>query len=581
LLIEYLRRHKDRISFKAFSFAKIALFFLVAAYLLILINNSVWLAKAEVLQQGDLYLSITDQKIGIGEGYSDAGAGSTFETGYTWHAVMRFKYMGYKPEYFMFKSETPYILQAYICQEGSQSNFYNLNTFTGSLEFRKGSDIVGYGWYNQYSYGGEIVYEYFVSSFNESKVNVGDVVTIYMKPTYQIGYCTLYYEPSQNIWGFKQYTRKQPSLTNITHPLDSWDIQFYGKGWNYYNWYEIFGGFGGFDGPYGQSFTTYKVQYSTTREGSYIYQKEGSRYILDVYMDDKMSYNVTTVDGFTEIITGNQANDTLHRQKIIPIWYFTVYDPVMTYFNVTLTSPESYEGFEGFLNKTVTFYFIDSKTQSMIDGVNLTLLGDYSFNGTVDSGFSIEVPNGSIISYNASKEGYIADFNIYGYTPSIKVTEYTWVTIGMIPTNLTVEGGGVPLVFIVKDEDNNPIEDATIVVGPLSAGSSYAGNTNSYGVFVFNVAPNTTYPYTISKEGYISRSGTVSVGTNQSEVAVTLLPEITTATPTPSLTYTPLPQPEGSTLDRGINLLYANAEAIIGLCILATIFGLLKFMRWK
>ncbi|RLI84208.1 hypothetical protein DRP07_01845 [Archaeoglobales archaeon] len=80
-------------------------------------------------------------------------------------------------------------------------------------------------------------------------------------------------------------------------------------------------------------------------------------------------------------------------------------------------------------------------------------------------------------------------------------------------------------------------------------------SSNNYGTAVIEVDPNSTYEYSVSKDGYYSVHDSVTVGTEQETVTVTLIHVIPTSTPTPTPTASPTPTstPSGGTGGLGGN----------------------------
>lgn len=66
--------------------------------------------------------------------------------------------------------------------------------------------------------------------------------------------------------------------------------------------------------------------------------------------------------------------------------------------------------------------------------------------------------------------------------------------------------------FMVEDESGSPIADATITLD---------GETNDAGVYVFGDIPPGSYNYSVSKEGYFDKNGTVTVA--DADVSVTVV----------------------------------------------------------
>lgn len=161
------------------------------------------------------------------------------------------------------------------------------------------------------------------------------------------------------------------------------------------------------------------------------------------------------------------------------------------------------------------------------------------------------------------------------------------------PTNVVVEmepveGGPVNednayLEFYVRDLNANGIPNANVLVdGQLRW-------TNAQGYTQIEVAKNASYPYSVSKSGYVTIEGTATTGPNPRYVVNVVLGPGTVPTYTPTLGpgETPggpgaTPTPDTRTNEQKgqaiIDLIADFAEPIAILAILATIFGLMKMM---
>jgi V8-like Glu-specific endopeptidase len=107
------------------------------------------------------------------------------------------------------------------------------------------------------------------------------------------------------------------------------------------------------------------------------------------------------------------------------------------------------------------------------------------------------------------------------YQISVTVPDYQQVVPALFfrvtgPTNVVVEmepieGGPVDenntfLEFYVRNLDGNPVSNAQVSVG------GQLRWTNAQGWIQFEVAKNASYPYTVSKSGYVTIEGTTTVG---------------------------------------------------------------------
>lgn len=161
------------------------------------------------------------------------------------------------------------------------------------------------------------------------------------------------------------------------------------------------------------------------------------------------------------------------------------------------------------------------------------------------------------------------------------------------PTNIVVEmeptAGGPEdpnnayLEFYVRDIHANGIPNANVLVDGKTRW------TNGQGYTQFEVVKNGTYPYTVSKSGYMTIQGSAIVADGPRYVANVVLGPGTVPTHTPTIGpgETPggpgaTPTPDTRTNEQKgqaiIDLIADFAEPIAILAILATIFGLMKMM---
>ena len=160
------------------------------------------------------------------------------------------------------------------------------------------------------------------------------------------------------------------------------------------------------------------------------------------------------------------------------------------------------------------------------------------------------------------------------------------------PTNVVVEmepleGGPVNedntfLEFYVRDLNANSISNAQVFVDGKMRWTNAAGYTQ------FEVAKNASYPYSVSKSGYVTIEGTATVADGPRYVVNVVLgpKEIPTnppatdpggpgATPTPDLRTN---EEKGQAV---IDMLADNAEGLGALALICLMFGLLKLMvKW-
>ena len=238
-------------------------------------------------------------------------------------------------------------------------------------------------------------------------------------------------------------------------------------------------------------------------------------------------------------------------------------------------------------SNTVTVYVRNSQTGALLADAHIEIQDTTTepwtevVNQTLSSGqVTISLPKDSGIHFTQYRIGA----TVPGYqqvVPALffRVTGPTNVVIEMEP----VEGGPVNednayLEFYVRDLNANGIPNANVLVdGQLRW-------TNAQGYTQIEVAKNASYPYSVSKSGYVTIEGTATVADGPRYVVnVVLGPgSVPTYTPGPGETPGATPTPDTRTNEQKgqaiIDLIADFAEPIAILAILATIFGLLKMM---
>ncbi|WP_456478194.1 DUF5658 family protein [Geoglobus ahangari] len=234
---------------------------------------------------------------------------------------------------------------------------------------------------------------------------------------------------------------------------------------------------------------------------------------------------------------------------------------------------------------TVTFYFFDAETGALIPNVNFTLaesnISNVIVNGTFDYSYkATNLKETEIYIYNASGSGYLPEEG-YVYFPTGEETVYIYLT----PVKSPTDSNNSIVTFTVKasikgTDQTQPLAYAVVTLNGESK------LTNSQGYVSFEVPKNNAYSWLVQADGYFSKAGEITVNQSYHRVTVVLDPLITT----PTSTATATPSSTGGTtiggtgrgsLDNGINLLYENAEGLIGMALLVTIMGFLKMMSGR
>jgi hypothetical protein len=241
---------------------------------------------------------------------------------------------------------------------------------------------------------------------------------------------------------------------------------------------------------------------------------------------------------------------------------------------------------------TVTVYVQNSQTGALLANARLTIQDTTTdpwtevVNQTLTSGtgtFSLPKDTGLHLTQ------YRIGATVPGYqqvVPALfaRVTGPTNIVVEMEPTAGGPEDpNNAYLEFYVRDIHANGIPNANVLVDGKTRW------TNGQGYTQFEVAKNATYPYTVSKSGYMTIQGSAIVADGPRYVANVVLGPGTVPTYTPTLGpgETPggpgaTPTPDTRTNEQKgqaiIDLIADFAEPIAILAILATIFGLMKMM---
>lgn len=291
-------------------------------------------------------------------------------------------------------------------------------------------------------------------------------------------------------------------------------------------------------------------------------------------------------NGGTQVFTNSQTIN-------LKLWYskeeitdISIISPRQTYLVSLGSSSESSQ------QSNVTIYVQNSQTGALLANARLTIQDTTTdpwtevVNETLSSGqgsFSLPKDTGLHLTQ------YRIGATVPGYQQVVPAL-FARVTG---PTNIVVEmeplaGGPADpdntyLEFYVRDLNANGIANANVLVDGKTRW------TNGQGYTQFEVAKNATYPYTVSKSGYMTIQGSAIVADGPRYVANVVLGPGTVPTYTPTLGpgETPggpgaTPTPDTRTNEQKgqaiIDLIADFAEPIAILAILATIFGLMKMM---
>jgi hypothetical protein len=244
-------------------------------------------------------------------------------------------------------------------------------------------------------------------------------------------------------------------------------------------------------------------------------------------------------------------------------------------------------------SSSVTIYVKSSQTGALLADAHIVIQDTTTepwtevVNQTLTSGYGI-ISLAKDPGFNPTQ--YHISATVPGYqqvVPALffRVTGPTDIVVEMEP----LKGGPVNedntfLEFYVRDLNANGISNAQVFVDGQLRWTNAAGYTQ------IEVAKNASYPYSVSKSGYVTIEGTATVGDGpRYTVNVVLGPkEIPTYTPDPGETpggpgATPTPD-RRTNEEKGqavIDMIADNAEGIGALALICLLMGLLKLMaKW-
>lgn len=197
---------------------------------------------------------------------------------------------------------------------------------------------------------------------------------------------------------------------------------------------------------------------------------------------------------------------------------------------------------------TLTFRAIDTTTLSLLDETTFVIyrvLEDEYANGTeAVNEFSYEgiFPTGDLLAYYANRTGYTGSGTFFRTVAGDETIDIYLYPVGSDANNTLITF----YVYWKQGAVEHPIPGAVIGINGVSA------STNSVGVSKISVPNNATYPYTVTKAGFFTFYGNVTVTTGTKTVEVQMIPTaaITTAA-TPTVTTVPTTSgPGGIFVDR-------------------------------
>lgn len=220
---------------------------------------------------------------------------------------------------------------------------------------------------------------------------------------------------------------------------------------------------------------------------------------------------------------------------------------------------------------TLNIYIHDSQTNNLISGARVVIEGGFYdppellevINETLPAGqksYTLQptgggLPNPDYYRITVTADGYVPEM------PYINTDLDTGMSMSiymyMDPTGGSPENPENTFIdFYVRDLEAYAIQGATVVFDGTTL------QTNNAGYCLFEVAKNSTYSYTVSKTGYLSLSGTVTIGGDGRYTVNTVIVRGAFPTPTP---YTPAPVTPTPTPTAGAGFLEQSGKAMADL----------------
>jgi|Deesub1362A_J573_1020465.scaffolds.fasta_scaffold03079_7 hypothetical protein len=503
LVFDRLRRNRDKLSFKVFSFSRIALFFVVIVYLFIVINNSVYLVKAEVVNDQLVY-SYVEQET---KNYGTYGYTVGILNAQQYYIVYNWKEAGNLE-----------FSRVYCDYNGEACHLeWRDDDNDGVKETNEFYPIVGKGYWIELSYNGHVFYKgqlviypnYFdlIPSWYDYEWVQNNMPSGKVRIAYQLG----------NVYVRQGFRSAAPDLINVGLVAST-----YTSG----------------------TLPSIQVLYQrATRIVTNININYTENKLTKLWLNDSeqvSNWNITYydwIDGIKYVETNDyyESNDF---NKSIQFYGYPISAQVGVYPNptsyvVSYTFPDPPEGWKEEAesqigqNLTVTFYFIDASTGSLLNGVDFVYWGT-GINETIvtaNQTYQVEVPYMGELHWYAEKDGYVeADSNIGGLG---YIQEDQNVILEFIPLNVSIEDPTNNTALIFHTYDNRSytaLADVYVTISYDDQSETKLSNDNGY--LVFEVPKNTTITYLAKKSGYFPFSDSISVGVNQTIVQVGLWPQV-------------------------------------------------------
>lgn len=182
---------------------------------------------------------------------------------------------------------------------------------------------------------------------------------------------------------------------------------------------------------------------------------------------------------------------------------------------------------------------------------------------------------------NITLDGWTQKVEPYVFYPAFTPRTGDWIRVEMLPDSSgPADPENTYLMFYVRDTSGNGLQGAYV-----SIDGEY-WSTNSAGHVAAEVAKNATYPYTVSKTGYMTISGSATVAdasayTVNVVLAAGELPTLTPGPTVPGATPTPDRRTNEEKGQSIIDMIADNAEPLAALALLGTFLGIFKLMaKW-
>jgi hypothetical protein len=249
------------------------------------------------------------------------------------------------------------------------------------------------------------------------------------------------------------------------------------------------------------------------------------------------------------------------------------YDITGTFFDNSggsSTATDSIEVLSSGESKTLTIQVKDLSSGSFVSEAIVSVVdpfGNWTNRSAPSGTLTYKTQAGEIVGYGATKSGYYDSSIVY-----VKIVNDLTKTILLKPLISVPEGNNTLYVY-VKDKDTlSGLSDATVWIS-----DGQTRKTGSSGVATFTVLEGGSYSITVTKTGYQSLTGSITVAGTGNAISM----ELSRLTVTTSPTLAPGASPTVDTRTDSqkdaamMGKVRASGDDLIGLAIIAAMFGLI------